>query len=78
MGLIRGEIETTSVPELLRAEAVDRVFHGARDKRLDLLGREAGRLGLHRHLRRHEIGKHVELRVRRDPHAVGDQQRTTC
>jgi hypothetical protein len=45
----------------------------ARDERLDLLRREPRRLGLHRHLRLHEIGKDIELRIFRDVQSVKNQ-----
>ena len=52
------------------AKAIHRRFDGPRDERLDLLGRHARGLRLHRHLRRHEVGKHIELRVLGDVEAV--------
>jgi hypothetical protein len=55
------------------ARAVQCVFDRARDKRLDLLRREARRFGLHRRLRLDEFGKHIELRVRRDEQPVANE-----
>ena len=39
----------------------------------DLFRRQPRRLGLHRHLRLNEIGKHVELCIFRDEDAVNNQ-----
>ena len=47
--------------------AIDRILDRLGDQLLDLLGGEAGRLGLDVHRRGHEIGKDVQRRVTRGP-----------
>ncbi len=52
--------------------AVDRGLDGTGDDLLDLLGREAGTLGLDRHLRRDELGEDIEGRAQRQNRSGDD------
>ncbi len=54
------------------AQAVDHGFDGERDEQFDLLGRQAGALGLDGDLRLDEIGEDVELGVGGDVEAVAE------
>ena len=70
--------ESPGIDSERSAASAGRAVHGGLDRprheRLDLIRREARRLGLDRDLRRHELGEHVERRVARLPDAEHEKR----